>query len=1796
MSKTKHILSKLPSWIFSILALAIMCWLTLSPNPLPDETPAFDGADLLAHGLMFGGITFCFLLDAQRRRWWLPIAGSRLLWCFLCASFIGVAIEYIQKWMELGRCFEVADMEADAAGSLFVVLCWYFLQKFWSSKPEDVFPQSGLTSHNSDSNDLTEDLSADTEADTRFNETDQSPESNPQPSKRRRPRFNHQIKSAWIRVPLKLIFGLLLFLILLPIIIYIPPVQTFMKDVATSVMRSSTGMDVKIDKFRIRFPLDVELKGVSVVEATGDTMVRANSLIADVKLLPLLKNDVDVKKLRLEKAYYRMVSPDTSMIMKIRAQLLDIAPGTNFDLKAMALNLDKGLLKDGDIALYMDAWKKKPSPDSTQTQMLIKARQLDLDNVRFGMSMLPTIDTLNLAVRKLQLENGIIDLTNSNISASSVTGDEGDVTYLVPTPQYVKAHPAPIDTISPPSPPMTIAIDSIALTKFDVLYATKGVKPAKGFDPGYIQLKDVNVGLRDFYNQASQISLPIIFLSGRERSGLAIQSGSGTVSIDSIGLNINNLRLRTSNSVIHADADVPFALMEMNPKARMSINADAALGFADIRAFLPMAGNYLSMIPGNGPIKMEIDALGSLSDLTVKTLRLDVPQTLSLFAKGWVKNPLDFKKMQANVQLDGRLTNPGVADRLLAIKGMNIPALEIKGTAGIDRETYTADIDLRTTAGDLAGKGRVALNAETYIAEFEATGINVGQFMPDLGIGRVSATVSADGAGFNPLNARAHTDTNIHISSIEYKGTEYRDINAKATLGNGAFDVLLSSPNPAADLNVAARGTIGDDLYVFNVDGDIRHLDLLSLGLSETMNNGDATFHIEGSASPARWLYDVTFNASNINWNLPDMYIHLPNGVNGRFLAENEYTSCFIDSDQTSLDFNSPTGMQQLIDSFSQAADAAMKQVDNKHLLVDELHNMLPTFDLSLSASGRGLLNQFLQPNGMAMDTLFATIENQDILKGDIGLRGLNTGSVKLDTISLNLKQRESLLDYRAHIGNRPGTLDEFANVDLMGYAGGNRASLSVKQRNIQNETGYRVGLTAAVTDSLVTVHFTPLKATIAYMPWTINPDNHIDVDLNSRPIHIAANLEAQSNQSAITLRTQPADNGNEELFVRLKDIHIEDFLRMSVFAPPVTACVSSEMHVGYLDGAFSGKGNLNVTDFTYEKQRIGDFDLLLDAGLDLKGISRAELALLIDQKKALAAHCILKTDSVSGGILPEDLGISLSKFPLQIINPFIGADVAQLSGGLSGEMDMTGSFTKPLLNGEIHCDSVSVRIPMMASSLRFENNPITVTDNVIDFNNFKIWGQNNNPLTIGGKVDASDFSNVLIDIALNANNFQLVNNDRRARSDIYGKLFLNLGATARGSTSRLNVNGNLTVLNTSDITYALSLDDASTITQSSSDEVVRFVQFSDTTANAKKDSVAPSMAIRIAADVNINPGTQVNVLISSTAMGNGRVQLHPSGSLSYFQNYMGDMRLNGQLNLGTGFARYSVPVVGEKRFDFTEGSYVMWNGEVMNPVLNIKATDVMKTNVTQSGGNSKLINFKVGLDVSNTLSSPKVIFDLSTDDDISIQNELSSMTADQRSQQAINLLLYGQYSGPGTKTASSNIGNNALYGILTSQLNSWAAKTIRGVDLSFGIDQYDQSKDGQNSTTTSYSYQVSKSLFNNKFKIVVGGNYSTDASADENFSENLISDISFEYMLKQTTNLSMYLRAFRHTGYESILEGEITEMGGGFVLKRRLSNLKDLFRIRFGRRKNKSTPDSTAIKSIILPVDSQINNKPEKQ
>ena len=528
-----------------------------------------------------------------------------------------------------------------------------------------------------------------------------------------------------------------------------------------------------------------------------------------------------------------------------------------------------------------------------------------------------------------------------------------------------------------------------------------------------------------------------------------------------------------------------------------------------------------------------------------------------------------------------------------------------------------------------------------------------------------------------------------------------------------------------------------------------------------------------------------------------------------------------------------------------------------------------------------------------------------------------------------------------------------------------------------------------------------------------------------------------------------------------------------------------------------------------------------------------------------------------STAVMPFLADFELTHFPLKVINPFLPQNTAKISGELSGQMDITGSTTEPKFNGYLRFDSTMLYVNMVGSSFKFDNRTIPIDSNVVYFDKFEVQGVNENPFTVDGYVDMKNIFNPVFDLALNAQNMQIVNTSKSSKgAEVYGKAYIDLDSRIKGDLSKIDVNAMLEVLPQTNVTYVIT-DAQSTIQAHERTGMVKFVNLRDTSLVYEEPEPEQTVQLNLNASLKIDEGATINADLS--ADGKNKVSLKTNGQMNYKLSAQGDEAMTGRLNITGGFARYSPPLMSEKLFNFADdGNYILFTGDMMNPTIKLHAVDNLKANVTQEGQNSRVIEFDISLDVTGTLERMNVTFDLATNDDITIQNELQSMSAEQRATQAMNLLLYNVYTGPGSK-ASSNLSANPLYTFLESQVNTWAANNIKGVDLSFGIDQYNKTTDGSSQTTTNYSYKVSKTLFNDRFKIVVGGNYSDDSGSDVDIAEALLNDVSFEYSLNDEG--TMVIKIYRHTGYEDILDGEITQTGAGFVYKRKILRFSDIFR-----------------------------------
>lgn len=1592
-------------------------------------------------------------------------------------------------------------------------------------------------------------------------------------------------------------------LALLLVLLYLPPVQDFAVGYALKSVNSSDGMNVAVKKLRLSFPLRLSADSLSL--HTAGMEIEAASLRTRVEVLPLFTATVRVPGLYVNDAVVNIGTPDSSLYMRATLDRASLS-GTSVALMSSQISIDALKAAGGDVDMVITPDTiPAPQTESTPVTWKISLSDAQLDSISYRMRLEPTITDLACTLPEARLTDGEIDLGKSTIDVKALSVNGVDAKYITPTAEYLATHPAPqtavTDTVA--SEPWTIRAGQIRLTGSHAIYATDGAIPTENFNPAYIEASEIEIEVDSFINRGMEITVPIRRISAREHCGVALNL-TGTFAMDSTALYARDMMLTTPSTTISLNAMM--GMQHQNPP--VSVNLGAQIGMDDIRRLAPAtAAPIVDKLPAYQPIDITADINGSMDDLDIRRISAEIPRYISVSAEGAVAGYSDINKATGNLDITGNIADGAFIKSALFDAKMgrtvNIPPLRIEGSAALSRGVVDGRVRAITKGGDIALDAMWNNRIEGYDITARFNDFPVESILPTAGIRDLDATITAKGEGLDFFSPNTTTTASVDLNHVTYNNQTLKNITLDATLSGGNARVEAKSTNKAADFDINAAGNLTGEQLDWTFDGALRNIDLHALALSDSIAEGSVTLSGKASVTPAvastrrvaghpmRLSADI--NVADLTWRMPAQEIK-GRDIALTFNTADSITDASVRNNDLSLNFTAPVPLDTLLARLTLASEHLNRDMARRRLAIDSLQHALPPFTFNLrSGNGDNLLTNFTAGQGINFGALTANASNDTIIMADARITALKKGDTRIDTISIDLHQQGAYMLYEAQMNNRPGTFDQFANVSARGYISDNYLALLFKQQNIEGETGYSLGLMAQMADSTtVNLRFVPFHPIIGYKDWEINKDNMVRFNLATK--HLDANIDLKNDESSLRLytdHTNANDSVQEDIILKISDIKLADWIALNPFAPPITGDLSADMRVNWNLPDINGNGTVSLTDFYYARQKVGDFDLGLDVSTNAAGTVRATTSLKVNGTEAITASGNLNDSTAAN---PFMLDFRLIHFPLSIVNPFLPPGTANISGVLNGEMDVTGEMSEPQFNGYLDFDTTIINVSMLGTPFRFSEEKIPVENNIVKFNDFTINGANENPLLINGTVDMRSLSSPNIDLSLVARNMQIVNSQKSRKSQAYGKAFINLDADVKGSLSMLDIDAALNLMPGTNVTYVLP-DAVNAITSRSAQDMVKFVNFNDTTMVADADSLTRSgMLMNIDARLTISTGTTVTVELS--ADGKDKVQLQSNGTLSYTQDFMNDQRFTGRLNLTGGFVRYSIPVMGEKMFTFQDGSYVSFNGDMMNPVLNVVATDNIKANVSVNN-NNRVVNFDVSLSVTGTLDEMNVAFDLSCPDDITIANELKSMTAEQRANQAMNLLISGTYRSGGTQTISSgNAGTNALFSFLESQLNSWASSAIKGVDISFGINQYDKTVDGANTTAMNYSYQVSKSLFNDRFKIVVGGNYSTDADADENFAQNLIADISFEYMLNKAG--TMYVRLFRHTGYESILEGEIIQTGVGFVYKKKIRRISDIFRFLRPKKRTPATPQppSAPLPETAVPTVSTTKNSSDDE
>ncbi len=1488
-------------------------------------------------------------------------------------------------------------------------------------------------------------------------------------------------------------------------LLYIPPVQDFAVHKATAFMSEATGMEVHIGRLRLAFLFDLDLRDVQIKDEQGDSLLDVERLSVDLSFASLLHGEIDVEGVELTRAAVNTKSMIAGM--KIKGSIGRFFLNSHgIELPQEMVTVNMASLSDADVSIALTDSTTEDTTAGSPVNWKIAIGKVDLARTRLRFAMPGDSMAVSGGIRSAALRGGLIDL--------------GQSLYTVKT--------------------FDLRADSLF---YDLPYE----EAAEGLDVNHIALRDVGIGIDSirFDGNASGLSLALRETRMKEKSGLEISSLTGHFDMDSASLHVPGLVLRTPDSYVRAQADMDFSAVSGQPQGKMSARLMGELGKQDVLLFAGgMPPAFVKAYP-NAPAVLRISADGNLDTLALTAAEARLADAFELKADGKMYRVTDSVRRSGRVNLDLRTRNLDFVRALAgedAMKDIALPPMQLDGNVSLNGQKYAAELRLREGKGSVQAKGGFDAARTAYRAELAVKDLQLRHFLPKDSLYGLSLTASAEGVGTDFFSRHTRMQAALALDSLQYGRLRLGDIRIDAGLQKGNGHVMLDSHNPLLDMRSEIDALLSRHNTDVSFSTELRNIDLYALRLTDKPFKAGMNLRMDGSSNLEN-AHEVHGTVSDISLTVQDT-VYRPRDLGLNVLAHPDTTYADISAGDFKLHLDGREGYETLAGKSEKLMAAAGRQLERRYLNQDSLKTLLPRMTLSMESGRHNPVANYLAAMGYSLDEMRLNLnaDPETGLNGGGHVYSMNAGGILLDTIQMHIFQDSTGIKMDGRVRNGPENKQFVFDSRLNVYLHSTGAGINLIYIDDKGEKGVDLGLRADVQDNGIKAVFSQIHPIIAYRRFDINEDNYIFLGRDRR---VEADVDMLADDgTGVKIYSTPNPEALQDLSVNLNRVNLKELTAVIPYAPRISGLMQTDAHLIQTEENLSVVADVAVENMTYEEAPLENIGIGIVYLPNSDGTHFVDARVSHNETEVLILSGAYK-DNGESGTMEADL--DLTDFPLSLANGFVPDQMAALGGMADGRMKVSGSTDRLIAEGWLATKAMEITSSEYSLNLRLEDDTVKVRQSHLNLDKLNVYSTGKNPLVIDGTVDFADFDNILLDLRMNASDFELINAKRTRQAAAYGKVYVNVNARMAGNLNNLNINGRLGVLGGTDVTYILK--DSPLSSEDRLSGLVTFVDFSDTTTVAVQEEPLP-MNLNMMMQINIDQGTQVHCLLSADR--SKYVDLEGGGELTMHYTPQGELTLTGRYTVLNGEMKYSLPVIPLKTFTISSGSYVDFNGPVLNPALNIAATERMRASVTENE-TPRTVSFDVGLSITRTLEDMGLEFTIAAPEDLTVQNQLASMSAEERGKVAVTMLATGMYL-PGDNEGGGFSTTNALNALLQSEISNIAGKALESVDLSLGVDR---ETTAEGTERTDYSFRFAKRFWGNRVSIIVGGKVSTGEDV-ENTGQSLIDNVALEYRLDKSA--TRYVTLFYDKNYESLLEGEITEMGASLVLRRKMTRLGELF------------------------------------
>ncbi|MBP0904988.1 translocation/assembly module TamB domain-containing protein [Mariniflexile gromovii] len=1579
----------------------------------------------------------------------------------------------------------------------------------------------------------------------------------------------------------------------------------YFEDQAADTLLAGKTLKIDISLFKL-LSNKVEINSIDLEEITANISVNKDSVFNFDYIIKAFEtnepksNDttaISIKKINLDEIKFTYKDAVSKNDIDVFINHFDTKID-KFNLNDLSFDVPKINLIGFNLVLNQDlveATKKatKKIEEGAETSIIkLNLKDINLENINISYKdAITNIDT-KIQFEKLNTQVKNIDLEKQIIAINSIELNNTNGQFTLTASNKITESTA--ENTSNAS--WKIDVNTISITDFNVAFDNNNTaKTSQGIDFNHLELTNLNFNGNSVAIDTDAYSGDIETLSFKEKSGFQLDALKTAFNYNSKGASLKKLYLKTPQTTLQNSVVVTYPSIESiseNPE-NLEVDGtlmDSKLGFKDVLLLIPQL-NSNNIFKNNPKAIVNFNAVvkGRVDNLEINTFNASGIGSTQVDVNGTITGLPNIEKTIFNLDIKNFESSSkdiyAFTPKNTIPNSIQLPEkISVKGNFKGGLHAFKTNLNLKSSLGNAiveATFDQSRKNDETYIADARVENFDLGKFLKNNQLGKVTANASINGRSLDPATATAKL--NSKMVTAKFNNYDYKNITLNGNIDKGVYTANASSTDPNLNFILDAEGSSNPEKPTLDLKLNMELVDLNKLNLH---------------ADPLKMKGNITANFDDLN---PDNLNGTLNANNFLIALEKEQfpldtisiiAKSSIEKDSIILksqfanglitgDYKLSTIADQLTNSISR-----YYQLNKEYRRNEEDQNLDFEFIIKDNQITKKIISEFTELSEITLNGSYNAVNDSIIVNASIPR--LNYANNEISNGVLKVHTQDNALMYDVSFGTIKNTQFEIPKTSIVGKLEDNTVDYELNIKDVKNTERYVIS--GVFKDSLEAsiLRLNPEKLLLNYEDWKIDAANYIKVEKGDL---LVSNFKIENNQQSFSIQSEN-NVSNAPINVNFENFKLESLTSIAISNFEVGGTINGEATLKDISSNLLFVADLDIENLRMKNDTIGNTNLkvnnktsnLYNANVTLSGLNND---LNINGNYSVSAESL-------------DLNVDIQKLQMASLQAFTFNNLKESEGFINGKLNVTGKASNPNIEGNIKFNDVGFLVVPLNSKFNLINDKIVFNTDKIVFEDFKLQDENGNPLKINGTIDSKDYTNLGFNLNVIANNFRAVNSTSKDNDLFYGELYLDNNLGIKGTLDSPIIDGTVKINDATRLTIVLPQSDPSIADR---EGIVEFIDQDQPVLITVEDptkQITQTEVKGINASVNIEVDKKAEISIIIDEANGDYLKLQGEAELTGGIDPSGKTTLTGKYEFTGGAYEMNFNLI-KRKFEIQPESYILWTGEPTTANISITAVykveaspldlvDDQLVGITTETRNTykQKIPFETNLIMKGELLQPEITFDIilpdgnnnvSTEVINTTQAKLEQIRTDEDAlnKQVFALLLLNRFIGENPfqseagGTSGTFLAKQSVSKILSQQLNNLAGDLIKGFELDFDLEATEDYSSGEKQERTDLNVALSKQLLDDRLKVTVGSSFGLEGEGQENEqATNIAGDVTADYLL--TKDGRYKIRAYRKNNYQVALQGQVIETGVAFIITMNYDKFRELFHSkRKGNRQNRN-------------------------